>query len=126
MARYAPPLQARLGQVLDVGFLLVMILGALFVPLRAGLVSTARSAGTGPQTPAWQDLGRTEGEVAQYQALGLDPAAAQWLILGRLDTGFSATSVLLMLGLIVCFYVLLLNLTDAEYRDQITEKFGRK
>ena len=44
MARYTPPRQSKLGQVFDVLVLLVLTVGALYIPLWLGLAGGAKEA----------------------------------------------------------------------------------
>ncbi len=42
MARYIPPKQGKMGQVIDVIVLLIMSIGALYIPLWLGLAGSSK------------------------------------------------------------------------------------
>ncbi|TPE51717.1 hypothetical protein [Amaricoccus solimangrovi] len=123
MSRYVPPKQGRVGQFLDVAVLLAMTFGALYAPLYLGLAGSSKSVpAIGEAT--WESLGQNATQVAQYQALGLtDPAAAAPIILARYDYGFSWLALAVMFVVVIGYYVMMLRLSDREYRDVIAEKF---
>lgn len=126
MIRYQPPKQSRLGQVVDVLTLLVLSLGALYLPLYLGLAG--RSASPSPQeNPTWESLGQNEVMVERWNDLGFtDPAAAQDIITSRFDYSFSALSLIVMIVVVVGYFALMMRFSEKEYREVIAEKFGRE
>ena len=126
MAHYTPPVQSKIGQLVDVIVLVVLTVGALFVPLWMGLAGSSKSVTTPVENPTWETLGQNPVQAAQYEALGYDPAKAHDLILARFDYSFSVTAVLAMVVVIVLYYVLMLKFSESEYRDVIAEKFDSK
>ena len=124
MARYTPPEQGKLGQLIDVIVLMGLSLGALFVPLKMGLSGAAKVVATPVENPTWETLGQTAAQAAQYEALGYTPASAHDIILARFDYSFEWTSLILMAVLIIGYFVIMLRLSEQEYKDVITEKFG--
>ncbi len=126
MARYQPPQQSRFGQVFDVVVLLILTVGALYLPLYLGLAG--RTASPNPQeNPTWESLGQNETMVARWNDLGFaDPASAQDIITSRFDYSFSALSLVVMIVVVVGYFVLMLRLSEKEYREVISEKFGRE
>lgn len=124
MARYTPPEQSKIGQLIDVVVLLGLSLGALFVPLRLGLSGAAKEVATPVENPTWETLGQTAAQAAQYEALGYTPDTAHDLILARFDYSFEWTSLILMAVLIIGYFVIMLRLSGQEYKDVIKEKFG--
>jgi hypothetical protein len=124
MAHYIPPKQSKLGQLIDVIVLVVLTVGALFVPLWMGLAGAAKSVATPVENPTWEALGQTPAQAAQYEALGYDPASAHDIILARFDYSFSIGALLAMVAVIVLYYVLILRFSETEYREVIAEKFG--
>jgi hypothetical protein len=124
MARYTPPEQSKIGQLIDVVVLLGLSLGALFVPLRMGLSGAAKVVATPVENPTWETLGQTAVQAAQYEALGYTPASAHDLILARFDYSFEWSSLILMAVLIIGYFVIMLRLSEQEYKDVINEKFG--
>jgi len=124
--RYQPPKQSRLGQVVDVITLLVLSLGALYLPLYMGLAG--RTASPSPQdSPTWESLGQNEVMVERWNALGFaDPASAQDIITSRFDYSFSTISMIVMVVVVVGYFALMMRLSEKEYREVISEKFGRE
>lgn len=126
MIRYRPPQQSKLGQIVDVIVLLVLTFSALYLPLYLGLAG--RAASPSPQeNPTWESLGQNETMVERWTALGYaDPAAAQDIITSRFDYSFSALSLIIMIVVVVGYFVMLFRLSDREYREVISEKFGQE
>ena len=125
MAHYQPPQQSKASQLIDVVVLVVLTVGALFVPLWLGMAGAAKSVATPVENPTWETLGQTPAQATQYEALGYTPETAHDLILARFDYSFSAGALLTMIVVIVLYYVLILRFSDAEYREVISEKFGK-
>ncbi len=124
MAHYQPPQQSKASQLIDVIVLVVLTVGALFVPLWLGLAGAAKSVATPVENPTWETLGQTAAQATQYEALGFTPATAHDLILARFDYSFSVGALLAMIAVIVLYYVLILRFSETEYREVISEKFG--
>ena len=125
MANYKPPRQSPLGQVFDVITLLVLSLGALYLPLWLGLAGAAKTP-VPVENATWESLGQNATEVERWNALGFaDPAAAHDLITARYDYSFSPVSLIIMIVVVVGYFVLLFRLSEREYREVIAEKFGR-
>lgn len=125
MAHYNPPKQGKISQFIDVIVLVVLTVGALFVPLWLGMAGAAKSVPAAVENPTWETLGQTPAQAAKYEALGYDPASAHDLILARFDYSFSTGALLAMIAVIVLYYVLVLRFSDVEYREVISEKFGK-
>jgi hypothetical protein len=125
MARYQPPRQSKLGQVFDVIVLLLLTVAALYLPLYLGLAG--RAASPSPQdNPTWESLGQNATMVERWNTLGYaDPASAQDIITSRFDYSFSAISLIVMVVVVVGYFVMMLRLSEKEYREVISEKFGR-
>ena len=126
MAHYTPPKQGKASQLIDVIVLVVLTVGALFVPLWLGLAGAAKSVGTPVENPTWETLGQTAAQATQYEALGFTPETAHDLILARFDYTFSIGALLAMIAVIVLYYILILRFSETEYREVISEKFGRE
>lgn len=123
MARYTPPKQGKISQLIDVAVLVAMTFGALYAPLYLGLAGGTKTA---PEVtdPTWESLGQNATQIAQYNALGFaNPADAAPIILARYDYSFSVGALLAMVVVVVGYYVLMLRLSEKEYRDVISEKF---
>ncbi|MTH34317.1 hypothetical protein GL279_06845 [Paracoccus limosus] len=124
MTRYRPPVQGKLGQVIDVIVLLIMAIGALYIPLWMGMAGSSKvpqpRAGT-----SWESLGQNPVMVEQWQKLGFsDPASASEMITARFDYSFSIGALIAMIVVIVGYYAILLRFSEKEYREVIAERFG--
>mgnify|MGYP000181479934 CR=1 FL=1 len=126
MAHYTPPKQSKFGQLFDVVFLVVLTIGALFVPLKLGMSGAAKTVAEPMTNPTWEMLGQTPAQAAKYEALGYTPESAHDLILARFDYGFTFGALAAMIVVIVLYYVLMLKFSETEYREVIAEKFDRK
>ena len=83
--KYLPPKQSKLSQLFDVGVLLAMTFGALYVPLFMGLAGGSKTVPEGAPT-TWEGMGQNATQIAQYEALGFtDPAAISDVINARYD-----------------------------------------
>jgi hypothetical protein len=126
VAHYQPPKQGMISQLIDVAVLVVLTVGALFVPLWLGLAGAAKEVVAPVANPTWESLGQNAAQAAKYEALGFTPESAHDLILARFDYSFSIGALVLMIVVIVLYYALLLRFSDSEYREVIAEKFGGK
>jgi hypothetical protein len=125
MAKYTPPVQSKIGQIIDVIVLLVLTIGALYIPLWMGLAGSAHTSNV-PENPTWEVLGQNEVMVDKWNQLGYaDPASAAELITARFDYSFSVGSLLMMIIVIVGYYAIMLRFSEKEYREVISEKFGK-
>lgn len=123
---YEPPKQSFAGQIFDVATLLVLTIGALYIPLYLGLAGAAKVPNP-IADPTWESLGQNATEQQQWTALGItDPAAANDMITARFDYSFSWTALIVMAVLVIGYFVLVVRLSDREYRDVIEERFGNK
>jgi di/tricarboxylate transporter len=123
---YEPPKQTVAGQVVDVIILLVMTVGALYIPLYLGLAGAAKTPKP-IDNPTWEALGQNAVEQQQWAALGIsDPAAANDIITARFDYTFSWTALIVMAVLVLGYFILVVRLSDKEYREVIRERFGNQ
>ena len=124
---YQPPKQGIVAQVVDVAVLLVMTVGALYLPLYLGLAGAAKTPNP-IENPTWEALGQNAAEQQQWAALGIaDAAAANDLITARFDYSFSWLALIIMAILVIGYFVLVVRLSDKEYREVIEERFnGRR
>lgn len=126
MSRYIPPKQGKLGQVIDVLTILILTIGALYIPLWMGLAGSAHVANT-QTNPTWESLGQNPTMVEKWQQLGFaDPASAADMITSRFDYSFSIASLLVMVVVVIGYYAIMLRYSEKEYRDVITEKFDER
>jgi hypothetical protein len=124
MAKYSPPDQSKIGQLIDVIVLMGLSIGALYLPLKMGMSGADKVVTTPVIDPTWETLGQTVAQAAQYEALGYTPETAHDLILARFDYSFSWSSLILMAVIIIGYFFMMLKLSQQEYKDVINEKFG--
>ncbi|CAN7646967.1 hypothetical protein [Aminobacter sp. LjRoot7] len=123
---YKPPKQSLAGQIFDVVTLLVLTVGALYIPLYLGLAGAAKVPNP-IANPTWEALGQNATEQQQWAALGVtDPAAANDIITARFDYSFSWSALIVMAVLVIGYFVMVVRLSDKEYREVIEERFGDK
>ena len=123
---YQPPKQSLAAQIFDVITLLVLTVGALYVPLYLGLAGAAKTPAP-IANPTWEALGQNATEQQQWAALGItDPAAANDIITARFDYSFSWVALVVMAVLVIGYFVLVVRLSDREYREVIEERFEKK
>lgn len=122
---YKPPKQSLAGQIVDVVVLLVLTVGALYLPLYMGLAGAAKTPNP-IENPTWEALGQNEVEQAQWAVLGYpDAASANEIITARFDYTFSWTALIVMVVAVVGYFILVVRLSDKEYREVIDERFGK-
>ena len=122
---YQPPKQSLAGQVVDVVVLLILTVGALYLPLYMGLAGAAKTPNP-IENPTWEALGQNAVEQAQWAVLGFpDAASANEIITARFDYTFSWTALIVMVVVVVGYFVLVVKLSDKEYREVIDERFGK-
>lgn len=121
---YQPPRQGFAAQIVDVIVLLVLTIGALYVPLYMGLAGAAKTPSP-IENPTWEALNQNAVEQQQWAALGItDPAAANDIVTARFDYSFNWAALIIMAVLVIGFFVLVVRLSDKEYREVIDERFG--
>lgn len=125
MAHYKPPTQSKFSQLFDVLTLVVLTVGALFVPLWLKMAGSSKSVETPVENPTWESLGQNAAQAAQYEKLGFTPETAHDLILARFDYSFTAGALIVMIAVIVLYYWLMLRFSEVEYREVIAEKFDK-
>ena len=128
MAKYTPPHQSKIGQIIDVVVLLILIVGALRLPLWLDLAGGAKTPAAYNPTATWADLGQdTPEKIAAYNALGFDSPdneALQNIITARYDYTVNYLELLLMIVVVVGYFFLVVRFSGAEYKEVIAEKFG--
>lgn len=123
---YQPPKQGIAAQIVDVVVLLVLTVGALYLPLYLGLAGAAKTPNP-IENPTWEALSQNAVEQQQWAALGItDPAAANDIVTARFDYSFSWTALIVMAVLVIGYFVMVVRLSDKEYREVIDERFGPK
>lgn len=63
MAHYDPPKQGKVSQLIDVIVLVVLTIGALFVPLWLDMAGAAKSVAQPIENPTWEALGQTPAQA---------------------------------------------------------------
>ena len=128
MKKYTPPNQSKIGQIIDVVVLLILIIGALRLPLWLDLAGGAKTPAPFNPTATWADLGQdTPEKIAAYNALGFDNPdneALQNIITARYDYTVNYLELLVMIVVVVGYFVLVVRFSGVEYREVIAEKFG--
>jgi hypothetical protein len=84
VAKYTPPEQGRGGQIADTLFILLLVFGALYLPIQLRLTG----GGTVVRAPgaiSWESLGQNAGMQAQWEKLGYTPATAAPIIAQKFD-----------------------------------------
>lgn len=126
MARYVPPVQGKVSQLIDVIVLLILSIGALYLPLWMHMAGSTKTP-VAVTDPTWESLGQNAAMVAQYNKLGYaDAASAADLITARFDYSFSGVQLAVMIVVIVGYFVLMLRFSETEYKEVIAEKFDGK
>jgi hypothetical protein len=123
MNRYVPPEQGRAGQIVDSVFVLLLVFVALLLPVLLGLTGGGTVVHT-PPTLSWEALGQNATMQAQWEKLGHTPETAAALITERFDYAVEPAPLVATFLVIVGYFVLLLRLSEKEYREVIREKFG--
>jgi len=126
--KYQAPIQGKFSQILDVIVLLVLSIGALYIPL---FMKMAGSSKVLPEDmppieeATWESLGQNATMVEQWEKLEFTPQTAAEIVLARFDYSFSIFALLALIVVIIGYYTILLRFSDKEYRDVISEKFGK-
>ncbi len=123
MAKYTPPNQDKALQFVDVGFLILAIFGALWLPLKLGLAGAAKQIDK-IENPTWELLGQNPTMVSFWEKLGHTPQTAHDIIQNRFHYNIDWVSLILMAAVLIGYYIFLFWASDKEYREVIAEKFG--
>jgi hypothetical protein len=126
MAKYTPPEQSKAGQLFDIAFLVLAILLALWLPLKAGWAGASKKM-IELSNPTWETLNQTPAMVEQWVKLGYaDAAAAAPIVLNRFNYEINWVALFFMAALLIGYFTFLFIASDSEYRDVINEKFENK
>ena len=123
MAKYKPPEQEKALQFVDVGFLIVAIFGALWLPLKLGLAGDAKEIDK-IENPTWETLGQNPTMVAAWEKLGHTPQTAHDIIQNHFHYNIDWLTLILMAAVLIGYFFFLFRASDSEYREVIAEKFG--
>jgi predicted PurR-regulated permease PerM len=137
MRAYVPPKQSIAGQLFDVGFLLALVFGALFLPIWLGIAVPSRieklpegvtytKAADGMKTwqgLTWEKLGQNPTMQAQWTKLGYTKETAADIITQPFDYTIDVAGVGITAGVILAYFLFLMFMSDNEYKQVIAEKF---
>lgn len=124
--KYVPPVQKRFGQLVDSLFLLVLVYLSLLAPLLLNAPERQVAPAVSSEAVTWQDLNQNATMAAQWQKLGYEAAKAKPVINNKFHYVIKPGSLILTIAVIVGYFVLVLRISDKEYRQVIAERFGRK
>lgn len=135
---YSPPEQSVAGQLFDVAFLLVLVFGALFLPIWLGIATPSRTEKL-PQGVtytmqadgktkdwhglSWEALGQNPTMQAQWSKLGYTKETAADIITMPFDYEIDIGGVILTGVVILAYFLFLLGMSEREYKQVIAEKF---
>ena len=123
MAKYVPPEQPRAMQFFDIVCLVGAIFLALWFPLYMGWAGISKTLEK-IDNPTWESLKQTPAMAAQWQKLGMDPAAAHDIIQNKWVYTIDWMQLIIMAVVLIAYFVFLFLASDKEYRDVIDEKFN--
>jgi len=127
--KYQAPIQGKFSQIMDVIVLLILSIGALYIPLflkMAGSSKILPENAPPVEEATWENLGQNATMVEQWEKLNFTPESAAEIVLARFDYSFSIFALLALIVVIIGYYTILLRFSEKEYRDVISEKFGSK
>jgi hypothetical protein len=122
---YEPPKQSTAGQIIDALLILVLVVASLFAPVWLQLAGGAKTALTFAEK-TWAGLGQTPEMQAIWEKLGFKPETAEPIIAARFDYSFSVTALIITALVVIAYFVIVVRLSDKEYREVIDERFGEK
>ena len=126
---YTPPNQGFFGQIFDTLLVLVLVYASLMVPLlfKAEAKAEAAAAVAVEAVKAtWDSLGQNAIQQAQWIKLGYDPEKAATLINSRFDYTIDPMMLIITIVVVVGYFLLMLKVSDKQYREVIAEKFDNK
>ncbi len=125
-SQYEPPKQSAVGQLFDSLFLMVLVLAALFAPLYIGLAGGGKTELALADKTTWTGLGQNAVQQAQWEKLGMTPETAAGMITSRFDYSFDLIALGVTALVVIGYFLLLFRFSETEYKDVISERFGRK
>jgi hypothetical protein len=126
---YTPPNQGLFGQIFDSILILVLVYASLMLPLlmkaEAKAEEPAAAAEVVPEATkvTWESLGQNEVMQAQWVKLGFNPDKAAVIINNRFDYTIDPMMLIITILVVVGYFVVVLKVSDKEYRQVIAEKF---
>ena len=125
-SHYEPPKQSAFGQFFDSILLMALVILALFAPLKLNLAAGAKTEIAVADKTTWAGLGQSVAQQAQWEKLGLTPETAAPMVVSRFDYSFDLFALLVTAAVIIGYFLLLFRFSEIEYRDVISERFGKK
>ena len=123
---YEPPKQSAFGQFFDSLFLMALVLAALFAPLALKLAAGAKTELAIADKTTWAGLGQSAAQQAQWEKLGMTPETAAPMVVSRFDYSFDVLALAITAAVVIGYFLLLFRFSEIEYRDVISERFGKK
>ena len=122
---YTPPNQGLLGQIFDSILILVLVYASLMLPLLMKAEAKAEEPVVAAEVVVntWESLGQNEVMQAQWVKLGFDPDKAAVIINNRFDYTIDPMMLIITILVVVGYFVVVLKVSDKEYREVIAEKF---
>ena len=125
-SHYEPPKQSAFGQFFDSLFLMALVLAALFAPLALKLAAGAKTELAIADKTTWAGLGQSAAQQAQWEKLGMTPETAAPMVVSRFDYSFDVLALAITAAVVIGYFLLLFRFSEIEYRDVISERFGKK
>jgi len=121
---YEPPKQKAGGQVFDSIFLLVLVYGALLLPLILGIAAPGTTPIKQTGTPTWESLHQNPTMAQQWKKIGYTPEKAAPIINQRFDYTIDPVGLLITIVVIGAYFFFVLKYSKKEYLEVFEEKFG--
>ncbi|VTZ26846.1 conserved hypothetical protein [Methylocella tundrae] len=120
---YEPPKQSTAGQIFDALLMMALVIVTLYAPL---LLKLAGGGTTTQELDAssWRTLGQNAVMSQQWEKLGFTPATAAPIIAVRFDYVINWGTLALSFAVIIAYFVVLIKISDRQYKDVIAEHFG--
>src|SRR5260370_34737711 len=140
MRAYVPPKQSIAGQLFDVGFLLALVFGPLFLPIGLGIAVPSRveklpegvsytKAADGMKTwqgLTWEKLGQNPTMQAQWTKLGYTKETAADIITQPFDYTIDVAGVAITAGGLPAPFFFLFFLLENKNKTKLAQKFYLK
>lgn len=119
---YKPPKQSGAGQIFDAIFIMILIYVVLLSPIVLGLTA-GKTETKLPEVISWENLNQNEKMVASWEKLGVPLEEAAEMISTRFDYSINPVALIITAIVIIGYYVMLLKMSDTEYKEVVHEKF---
>jgi hypothetical protein len=122
---YTPPNQSLFGQLFDSILILALVYASLMLPLLMKEDAKAEVPAVAAEVVVntWESLGQNEVMQAQWIKLGHNPDTAATIINNRFDYTIDPMMLLITIIVVVGYFVVMLKVSDKQYREVIAEKF---